>query len=664
MSMLWRVSPGSSTTSLIFRLVNKTTGAAGGDVGTDEFFGLTVAVATGQGSETSDATGAVVGFGLGSTFTASLTSDGVGVVSDNAVITTGQGSETTDGITNIAAIATLSTGQGSETSDGVGTVENRAAITTGQGSETSDIATYIYLEIRPTGFWDNSETYSVTVPGLWRLNPSANSLSLISRLVSPTADDAAGAVGTDAYFEYTYAPTTDGMGAATIAWSSLAILPSGLDAGAFGAPDVANSAQAIVVSGLASSAYGTADVAIAGTSTQTITVAGLASSAYGGATVAVGTQYARVAGISSAAFGTDVVYNLIQSIYTAGIDSAEYGDEADVGYYERIIDVTGWQEETFGTDHTAYNLLGAPTLGNQFRTGLPHVYNFDREVLPAGISSAHFGTTDVELYTRYVVPFGIASLSMGGTQVWPYYLRAHGLDQSKFGTASVDLWIRYVLPDGLAPGIVWDDYGPVDPITGHAAWVHFDYNAVLPASIAPGSFGSTVVDNSLHGIEVADPIQPGVPGVPSVKSISYILVDGVDSAVYGDVDRWEAGKIKAHGDEMSLYGTPRIDRRITVAGIDEIPMPWPHLAVPLYPTGIAPPTFETQGIVAEYDCYFRHVANTTIGTQTSFGSASFHSPNLAEVGWDSSDLTAEYAASDYFAADYAANDTGIGVIHA
>ena len=75
-------------------------------------------------------------------------------------------------------------------------------------------------------------------------------------------------------------------------------------------------------------------------------------------------------------------------------------------------------------------------------------------------------------------------------------------------------------------------------------------------------------------------------GSHSVKAFSTIGAQGWESLLIGDIDRWEAGKIKAHGDDMSTVGTPRLLHPLRPSGFDSCVVATPSIARCVSPVGI------------------------------------------------------------------------------
>jgi hypothetical protein len=53
-----------------------------------------------------------------------------------------------------------------------------------------------------------------------------------------------------------------------------------------------------------------------------------------------------------------------------------------------------------------------------------------------------------------------------------------------------------------------------------------------------------------------------------VLAANTVAPAGWDSQVFGDVQKWEPGKIKPHGDDLAVWGRAVIERAIVAGGLD------------------------------------------------------------------------------------------------
>lgn len=97
-------------------------------------------------------------------------------------------------------------------------------------------------------------------------------------------------------------------------------------------------------------------------------------------------------------------------------------------------------------------------------------------------------------------------------------------------------------------------------------------------------------------------------GSHSVKASSNIGAQGWESLLIGDIDRWEAGKIKAHGDDMSTVRTPHLLHPARPGGIDESVVAAPRIAPVLSPIGIPSIAFNGPSVTNPFGCTNRVVS--------------------------------------------------------
>jgi len=97
-------------------------------------------------------------------------------------------------------------------------------------------------------------------------------------------------------------------------------------------------------------------------------------------------------------------------------------------------------------------------------------------------------------------------------------------------------------------------------------------------------------------------------GSHSVKASSTIGAQGWESLLIGDIDRWEAGKIKAHGDDMSEVGIPRLLHPLRASGFDSGVVAAPRIAPVVSPVGIPNIAFDGPSVTNPFGCTNRVVS--------------------------------------------------------
>lgn len=296
-------------------------------------------------------------------------------------------------------------------------------------------------------------------------------------------------------------------------------------------------------------------------------------------------------------------------------------------------------------------ILGGPWSS---RVGDPNVSLKDRTIYPVTVRATRFGIViflgveqRVSLASRGLLSEEIGDATISHPAAEPQ-LSVPGFDASLFGANRIELFIRTLFVEGIPHrgnpqqdltnpwGLPLVGYprqyvlgGDVFTLWG-TTWVSHK-NRTLPAQ---GWNSSTLEDEDIdsfsermrvsrrnpsdgvHGIAstsvVGHPtvthfaryvIGRGVAGyaagLPSLQSKCYLRPSGWASSVIGDVDRWEAGKVKAYGDELGAVGYPRLlhpirllsadsfasgthaaGRRVSVAGLPPIGFAGPSVSNP------------------------------------------------------------------------------------
>ena len=372
------------------------------------------------------------------------------------------------------------------------------------------------------------------------------------------------------------------LGTPVLEWT-LFVAPPGTAVGAFGVTNVQNKNRSIVTAVFDASRYGTATFINSTTYTEPY---GFADETFGSAMASAFNRELTVLGMDDGAVPAPTI--ALYGIWNATIPYFPVWSLADVynATDPRPIKPSGMA----APDHNIY----IPIHGQEMRVELK-----DRTLLAHTWLDDNFG--DITIFPHYITPKGVAP---------PTYLG------SIFGATWVSNWIRYLEPQPWDSAKVWNDYGPVDPATGLPADVRNANFGFDPLGWTETAFGAAGVQLYTRTIEIADSVAAPSMSPPRVHAENTVAPGGIYSAVFGDVDRWEAGKIKAHGDDMARYGQSRIDRRVIASGWDSLAVTWPHMAVPIYTTGIAAPSVNPPAVVAPYDCYGRVAANITVPAHT------------------------------------------------
>ena len=305
---------------------------------------------------------------------------------------------------------------------------------------------------------------------------------------------------------------------------------------------------------------------------------------FGSATFTLRRQYVVPTGIRSNRFGQIIFLNVPQYV--------NLDDEVN---HQGIAPSTQWGE----------NAIGYP----------PVQPSLHRPVYPVGLSATVWGEHAVELFDRTIFVEGIEH--SGNPQQFL---------TTPWGDALVGFPRRYVL--GMGAQTLWGDNliefknRPVYP----AGWINCsledgnfdDYRfpmkvirknpLVRPASMGDVTvFGTCTVSHRVRTV-YSRGVDSYNSGNHSVKALSTIGTQGWESLLIGDIDRWEAGKIKAHGDDMSEVGTPRLLHPLRALGFDSGVVVAPRIAPALSPIGIPNIAFDGPSVTNPFGCTNRVVS--------------------------------------------------------
>lgn len=277
-------------------------------------------------------------------------------------------------------------------------------------------------------------------------------------------------------------------------------------------------------------------------------------------------------------FGSPAISNSLRSVHQTDSAGPLLLGEPSVDNQHRTIFPVGLRSLRMGipkvpNERTIRIRAGVPPPAFGER---PAVDNENRAILPQGFDYSGPGDATVDFFHRYRYPSGWDSLQMGepsesdspnsvGLRVHPPEPLIPGMGvQTLWGETMVSHFNRDVYPvgfDALLMGHTPGQFNLRMRVTRRTG--------LYPPSIAPGAIGTATIWQSSRTV-LADRIQgQGIVPSPSVRFQSIIALGGFgwDSSVFGDVQYWEPGTIKPQGEEHTLWGTARIDRRITCTGI-------------------------------------------------------------------------------------------------
>ena len=300
----------------------------------------------------------------------------------------------------------------------------------------------------------------------------------------------------------------------------------------------------------------------------------------------------------SSRFGTPDLVLRLRYVYPSPVRSLRTGLPIFLGVPQFITFewYGGWLSEIFGMHAVGY----APVR---------------RMPTPAGFVATAWGTHRVELLNREISPQGIphrGNPQQGLTNPWGTplvgYPRTYvpgGFIATLWGTHRVEYRIRHVFPIG------WDSYA--DTLDDLSRWSdRMRVRRINPPGGVPGISSATEFGIHLISFSIRTILGRGISGYNSgdhvVKTASVILPAGWDSLEVGDIDRWEAGKIKAHGDDMSEVGTPRLLHPLRALGFDSGVVAAPRIAPVVSPVGIPNIAFDGPSVTNPFGCTNRVVS--------------------------------------------------------
>ena len=300
---------------------------------------------------------------------------------------------------------------------------------------------------------------------------------------------------------------------------------------------------------------------------------------YGDATVTLGTRFIRPNGIRSLRYGLVMFLNVPQFVKHHDAAGAEAFGKPRVMRPEERNNIV----KPVGSVLTLW--------GNTF------VENFHRTIFPVGIT--HRGNPQQSLATPWGKPM------MG----WTRWYEWTGGELTLWGKPMVSYYNRDVAPEG------WDSAWVCD----NDLW-YFDLRMRvirLSPQPHPASLGDTSAFGRAHvGSSTRDIAARGVLGYGSgrhkVSAVSRVSAAGIDSLVVGDIDRWEEGKVKPHGDVLGAMGTPRTGRPIRPPFAETGTCGLPRIGIPVHAVGMPELAFMPPAVVFSGACTRRVVVPAPI----------------------------------------------------
>jgi hypothetical protein len=205
-----------------------------------------------------------------------------------------------------------------------------------------------------------------------------------------------------------------------------------------------------------------------------------------------------------------------------------------------------------------------------------------RHIRPQGWIEFDADQTDVSNFIRDVQPQGFHAWLPGVPRVHPPEpIIPQGYRADIYGQTFVSNYIRYVDPVGFDAL----EIGPVGGSFKDRMRVSERHTVTATSAHQGEQFGVATASNRVRSLRPTDEIIGSVSG-PRVTARSYVTVagHGFDAGMFGDVQRWEAGKIKPYGDDALRSGVHRIARGVQPLGFVGV-IGLPSVANPIRPSG-------------------------------------------------------------------------------
>ncbi len=275
-------------------------------------------------------------------------------------------------------------------------------------------------------------------------------------------------------------------------------------------------------------------------------------------------------------FGSAAVTNQHRAIRVDGFGRGEPVSEgARVSNFVNRIPADGIRAGRFGFPY----LLGGDRDFQAFgfvhsEMGTPHIELWvdpllPRYVSPAGIDAFRSGANRINNFHRQIYPAGTSMLRM--PEPWrvgpPWNPLIPGIEPGEFGEHRVEYWIRTLHPQGFESLDMRHD---IDAFADRLKVYHRDY--VSHTGLDATEFGDADISTRDRVVESGGISWSGDIGLPSVQARAIVALGGFgfDSAEFGDVDEWESGKVKPHGDDLSSYGAVSLNRGINAPGFEGV----------------------------------------------------------------------------------------------
>lgn len=280
--------------------------------------------------------------------------------------------------------------------------------------------------------------------------------------------------------------------------------------------------------------------------------------------------------------GSPTVSNFLRSIAMQGHASAVLGNPS-ISLRVRTLRAIGTRFQRFGIP-TVYGGIGQyETFGSDSLVmGVPTVLipaPLNRQLSAVGLDATLWGATLVQLRNQPVYPSGYVATIVGaildpgtnnttnlGHIVAREYapFRFDGFDAAQWGLTFVSHRIRTIFPEGNDHALV-AEYEPL--YFRDRMRVRRRDHVFVPSMGVTSQLGTPTLGHRERVLLVSGFTAWRI-GPVTLRSSSTLLPAGWSSLLLGELQQWEAGKIKPHGDEMLGFGLARLAQTVSPNGFE------------------------------------------------------------------------------------------------
>jgi hypothetical protein len=244
-------------------------------------------------------------------------------------------------------------------------------------------------------------------------------------------------------------------------------------------------------------------------------------------------------------------------------------------------------------------------------------------ISPAGFVATSFGTSSrAELKNRNVYPVQInhsGNPQQGLTSPWGLPLIGYPRTYSwgaysftKWGVPRVEFRIRNLYPFG------WDSFSEYDEdLNGFNFRTRVSRRNPTEGllGIRQDSYGSPMVSFSTRTILSRGWLDDYIGSRTTPQRV--VMPAAWESMLIGNVDRWEAGKIKAAGDELWGPGYPTMGRVALAQAIDPSGLGDARVAIPVYTYSVPPIGFDGPVLTNMAGCFYVAIPSGSVSFDES-----------------------------------------------